>query len=476
MPEQLELHDIQGIIIRGYSKLPAAHFLLLSVKESAGARQWLSLIQKDITPGDQRPEESATQIAFTFEGLKALGLQQNVMNSFPLEFEDGMTTPHKQFFLGDFAASAPERWEWGGPHTPAVHILLMLYAKDAGLLEANLNAIRGNFDRLGIQEVRLLETTVLYERKEHFGFHDGISQPTIKGLRRSDNDENCIAAGEFILGYKNEYGQFTPGPAVPAPVDAGNWLPPLPQTAAHDLGANGSYIAFRQLKQDVPLFWDFMARATQLTDGSWDEAAMIKLASQMVGRWPDGTPLVLSPEKDGGTPEANAFDYRRSDPDGLKCPFAAHIRRSNPKDSLDTDRATSIAIAKKHRILRRGRSYGPPLTTQLKPLDCLHAPATTVERGLHFMSINADIGRQFEFLQNGWVYNQKFNGLYEERDPLIANHHNPQDEKNTGTFRIPREGLRTRITDLPEFVQVKGAAYFFIPGLRALSFLANFPP
>jgi len=470
MPEQLELNDIQGIIIRGYSKLPAAHFLLLSIKDGDGdsargasdgararARQWLSLIRKDITSGDRRPEESATQIAFTFEGLKALGLQHDVLTTFPLEFEDGMTTPHKQFFLGDFAASAPERWEWGGPHTPAVHILLMLYAKDAGLLETNLNAIRGNFNRLGIQEVRLLETTILSERKEHFGFHDGISQPTIKGLRRRDNDENCIAAGEFILGYKNEYGQYTPGPA-------------------HDLGANGSYIAFRQLKQDVPLFWNFMARATQLTDGSPDENAMIKLASQMVGRWPDGTPLVLSPDKDGGKPEANAFDYRHSDPDGLKCPFAAHIRRSNPKDSLDTDRATSIAIAKKHRILRRGRSYGPPLTTDLKPLDCLHAPATTVERGLHFMSINADIGRQFEFLQNGWVYNQKFNGLYEERDPLIANHHNPQDEKNTGTFRIPREGLRTRITDLPEFVQVKGAAYFFIPGLKALSFLANFNP
>ena len=201
---------------------------------------------------------------------------------------------------------------------------------------------------------------------------------------------------------------------------------------------------------------------------------MIKLASQIVGRWPDGTPLVLSPDKPGGNPEKNnAFDYRRSDPDGLKCPFAAHIRRSNPKDSLDTDRSTSIAIAKKHRILRRGRSYGPPLTEELKPLDCLDAAESAVERGLHFMSINADISRQFEFLQNGWINNQKFNGLYDERDPLIANHHNPQDARKTGTFRIPGDGMRTRITDLPEFVQVKGGAYFFIPGLRALSFLAN---
>jgi Dyp-type peroxidase family len=453
---KLELNDIQGIIIRGYSKLPAAHFLLLSFTDGALGRQWVSQISGDITPGDQRPERSAMQIAFTFEGLKALGLSPSVLDSFPLEFEDGMTTPHKQFFLGDFAASAPEHWDWGGPHTPAVHILLMLYEADAGLLDSKVALIRRGFGALGIQEVRLLETTVLYERKEHFGFHDGISQPTIKGLKRSDNDENCIEAGEFILGYKNEYGQYTPMPA-------------------HDLGMNGSYIAFRQMKQDVPLFWKFMASATRAIDGSWDENAMIKLASQMVGRWPDGTPLVLSPDKDGGKPEAT-FDYRRSDPEGLKCPYAAHIRRSNPKDSLDTDRATSIAIARKHRILRRGRSYGPPLTTELKPLDCLDAPESTIERGLHFMSIGADIGRQFEFLQNGWVYNQKFNGLYEERDPLIANHHNPQDARNTGSFRIPCDGLRTRITDVPEFVQVKGGGYFFIPGLRALSLLAKFEP
>ena len=452
----LELNDIQGIIIRGYSKLPAAHFLLLSFTDGAPGRQWVSQISGSITPGDERPERSAMQIAFTFEGLKALGLSLAVLDSFPLEFEDGMTTPHKQFFLGDFAASAPEHWEWGGPHTPAVHVLLMLYARDAGLLDANVAAIRRDFDRLGIREVRQLETTILYERKEHFGFHDGISQPTIKGLKRSDNDENCIEAGEFVLGYKNEYGQYTPMPA-------------------HDLGMNGSYIAFRQMKQDVSLFWKFMASATRAIDGSLDENAMIKLASQMVGRWPDGTPLVLSPDKDGGKPDA-VFDYRRSDPEGLKCPYAAHIRRSNPKDSLDTDRATSIAISKKHRILRRGRSYGPPLTAELKPLDCLDAPESTVERGLHFMSIGADIGRQFEFLQNGWVYNQKFNGLYEERDPLIANHHNPLDVRNTGSFRIPCDGLRTRITDLPEFVQVKGGGYFFIPGLRALSFLANFKP
>ena len=298
--------------------------------------------------------------------------------------------------------------------------------------------------------------------------------PTIKGLNRSDDNENCLEAGEFVLGYKNEYGQYTPRPAVPAQEDAHNQLPSMPQSQDHDLGRNGSYLVFRQYRQDVPLFWKYMARSAESITGSPDEHAMIKLASQMVGRWPDGTPLVLSPEEgEKKLDDNNAFDYRRADGEGLKCPFAAHIRRSNPKDSLDVDRATSIAISKKHRILRRGRSYGPPLSKELKPMECLNAPENNDERGLHFICINADIGRQFEFVQNGWINNQKFNGLYEERDPLISNYHNPQDAKDTGSFCIQHAGLRTRLTDLPEFVKIKGGAYFFIPGINALKFIAN---
>jgi len=475
MNDQLELNDIQGIIIRGYSNLPAAHFLLLGMQDPAAVKQWLSLMAKDITPGDRDPGESAAHIAFTFDGLKALGLNADALESFSLEFEDGMTGKHKQFFLGDFAESAPERWTWGGPNTADIHILLMLYAKDADVLSRNKNTVLETISRYGLHEVQVLDTTVLYKQKEHFGFHDGISQPTIKGLKRADDKENIIEAGEFILGYKNEYGQYTPRPTVPAQADAANLLTPMPQGSAHDLGRNGTYLVFRQLAQDVPLFWKFMARTTENVNGNNDEKEMIKLASKIVGRWPNGAPLVLSPEDDGGKPESNEnhFDYRQSDPEGLKCPFAAHIRRSNPKDSLDTDRATSIAIAKRHRLLRRGRSYGPPLTEKLNPLDCLKGEETNVERGLYFISINADIGRQFEFVQNGWINNPKFKGLYEERDPLVANHQNPQDSSHTGTFCIHHNGLRTRITGIPEFVKVKGGAYFFIPGLRALRYLAN---
>ncbi len=150
MPEQLELNDIQGLIIRGYSHLPAAHFILLRITDAAAAKKWLSVISKDITPGDQRGNASAAHLAFTFAGLKALGLNPAALDSFPMELEDGMTTPHKQLFLGDFAESAPDHWDWGGPNTEPVHILLMLYARDANHLADKIAAICGNFDPNGI--------------------------------------------------------------------------------------------------------------------------------------------------------------------------------------------------------------------------------------------------------------------------------------------------------------------------------------
>ena len=131
-----------------------------------------------------------------------------------------------------------------------------------------------------------------------------------------------------------------------------------------------------------------------------------------------------------------------------------------------------MKVANKHRILRRGRSYGQPVTEQMNPNDILKVKDIHGERGLHFICFNADLGRQFEFIQNAWVNNEKFNGLHDERDPIIGNHHHPSDTKTTGTFAIPDKNLRKRFTDVPEFVTVKGGSYFFMPGIKALKYLA----
>ena len=140
---------------------------------------------------------------------------------------------------------------------------------------------------------------------------------------------------------------------------------------------------------------------------------------------------------------------------------------------MDMNIKASVEIANKHRILRRGRSYGKPVCKSLNPVDILSSEDFEGERGLHFICFNTDISRQFEFIQNAWVNNPKLSNLYNERDPIIGNNHHPEDENKTGVFSMPMSGLRKRYTDVPEFVTVKGGAYFFMPGLKALTYLSS---
>lgn len=471
--ETLELKDIQGIIVRGYANMPAAAFVLLGIQDAGPAKKWLQTICPQVTSGEEKKGSSALNIAFTFNAMQVLGLNKDALDTFPMELEDGMNTEHKQLFLGDYGTSDPQSWDWGGRNKEPVDILLMMYAVDPATLEANYQNLAAQLSPAGLYEIKKLDTSVLYERKEHFGFQDGISQPTIKGLSRQDVPENMVSAGEFILGYKNEYNQYTPSPSV-ADAGAAKILPAAEETGTYDLGKNGSYLVFRQLKQDVGLFWKYMEKCTLKANGDCDEKEMVKLAAKMLGRWPGGAPVVLCPDEEiKDHNNDNKFDYRKVDELGLRCPFASHIRRSHPRDSLDIDRANSIRVANRHRILRRGRSYGRPVTETMNPHDILKTKDINGERGLHFICFNGDIARQFEFIQNAWSNNPKFNGLHDERDPITGNHHQPANNKTTGTFTIPDKNLRKRFTDVPEFVTVKGGSYFFMPGINALKYLAS---
>jgi deferrochelatase/peroxidase EfeB len=166
--------------------------------------------------------------------------------------------------------------------------------------------------------------------------------------------------------------------------------------------------------------------------------------------------------------------YRSADPHGLRCPIGAHIRRTNPRDALDpapgSDR--SIEVGLRHLLLRRGRTYGAPLADSLDPADLLAAAEDGVERGLHFICFYAHPGRQFEFVQHTWVNNPKFDGLYADDDPLIGAR-GAGTHTEAGTFTVQAEPVRRRVNNLPRFVETRGGAYFFLPGIRALRYLAR---
>lgn len=453
----LELDDIQGLVIRGYSNLPVARFGLFEVRDRDRALVWLEAILGDVISGSERPKDLAVNIAFSATGLRKLGVAREAVAGFSAEFLEGMTTARRARILGDVETSAPERWDWGGPNAP-VDVLVLVYARDDG----HLAGAWARIDRDdGVRLVRALDSRMQSDR-EHFGFRDGLSQPTVEGLARVDTPANTIKGGEFVLGYANEYGLLTDRPTLDPSADPGRLLPTDDGRA--DLGRNGSYLVMRQLAQDVPGFWKFVDRVA-----GGDERERVRLAAKIVGRWPDGASLVLAPDGDDpALAKNNDFGYHATDADGLRCPHGAHVRRSHPRDSLDPDPGSeaSVAVGKRHRLLRRGRPYGVPIS--ISSALAAEGDSEAYERGLFFMCLNANLARQFEFIQHTWVNNPKFDGLYEDADALTAT-----DPGRGRTFRIPARPVRRRVTEIPTFVTVRGGGYFFLPGIRALRYLAG---
>lgn len=441
---QLELDDIQGLVARGYPDLKAASYVLLRIDDPASARSWLAGLIPTITPAPAKPSDLALNVAFTPGGLRKLGLPPDVLAQFSNEFTAGMTTPHRRRMFGDFGPSAPEQWRWGGPTTEAPDILLLILARDTDTLTQR----RADLQYRGVSEIISLDATTDLNGKEHFGFTDGISQPTIEGLsQRKDTPPNTIRAGEFILGYVNEYGLYTDAPPF---------------------ARNGTYLVMRQLAQDVRGFWRFVDHASRGPDGASDPTRRTWLAAHLVGRWPSGAPVTLSPDSDDPQLSgANDFTYQYADEFGFNCPIGAHVRRSHPRDSLDPAPGTarSVELDKRHRLLRRGREYGPPVNPE-SLLDA--APPDDPERGLFFICLAGNIGRQFEFVQHSWVNNPKFDELYDEPDPVVGYH--PAGASN---FSLQGEPVREKLRELPQFITTRGGGYFFLPGLRALRTLTT---
>lgn len=477
--EKVEWSEVQRVILRGYSNLTCSHFFLLRIERSADAAEWLGrLLDEEAVRfdwGHARDTRPALGLAVTHEGLLALGVDKDTIEGFSPGFVDGMTALGRSRKFGDTGSSAPDQWLWGqGASTP--HLLVMVYAASEMALAKAVALHREGFRAAGVLELytadggQLGVCRTLAERREHFGFADGISQPRFRsepaGLRsRHVRDADRIATGELLLGYENEAGILPRSPILSAGARERVAL----SRPDGDLGRNGSYLVYRQLEQDVGGFWRAMGTATE--NATLEER--VHLASKIVGRAPNGDPLVTRPEGGPrGASDREDFDFANDDPHGTKCPLGAHIRRSNPRATLSRDPDIGLAKSKKHRILRRGRSYGEPFVERLVPEELVRAADAGTgnpgPRGLHFICFNADIANQFEFVQQTWMNGTVFQGLRGEVDPLVG------DPTGTGgLFTIQGEPLRCRVHDLPRFVTVRGGAYFFAPSRAALRYLSR---
>ncbi len=494
-PNEIDYGDVQGLVRFGYGKMKEAAYVHLRVKEVAAARAWLRNAPITSAVAMTPPPSNAMQVALTAAGLGALGVSRSVLAGFSPEFLTGMGEENRARRLGDVGHNDPSQWEWGYS-TSVPHLMVMFFA-EAGGLQGFMQSTRGNTWKAAFDEQRWLGTADL-DGIEPFGFADGISQPQIDWERQRDvtrpqlDYTNVVALGEFLLGYPNEYDKYTDRPLIDAGSAGANGLLSAEDAPEKkDIGRNGTYLVMRQLRQDVRSFWQFVYGQA---DANFADAD--KLGAAFVGRTRAGDPLVpmtaqpipgIGPDPD--QIRQNQFTFA-DDPMGTGCPFGAHVRRQNPRNTDYPGRPTGLAKlvtmlgfgpsgfrddlmspVRFHRILRRGREYGP----ELLPENAL-APALPddPERGLHFICLNANISRQFEFLQNAWTTNTKFSGLTDESDPLLGNREPTPGCPITSNFTVPQaKGLRRRVLGLPQFVTVRGGAYFLLPSLRALRYFAG---
>jgi deferrochelatase/peroxidase EfeB len=488
--------DIQGLVRFAHARLSEACFLLLRIVDRAAAGAWLAAAPVTTAEAVDPLPEIDLQIAVTSAGLRALGLPDGVMAGFSPEFLAGMAGDEaRSRRLGDVGINSPSNWEWGGTDREP-HLLVLLYALPGGL--AHWKALLQDETWTRAFSVLASLSTSDMGGVEPFGFRDGISQPKVDWARERQGTPdaqtdygNLVALGEFVLGYPNEYGQYTDRPLLDPAADPQASLPPAPDLPGmRDLGRNGTYLVLRDLRQDVRGFWQYLDKQA---DGSAEQRR--RLAQAVVGREISGAPLVapmvqpIAGVNSKPNEPANQFTFD-GDADGARCPLGAHIRRANPRNAdlpggatgfvmrvlrvlgfgIPGRRGDLVAAVRFHRILRCGREYGPFLS----PDDALQPATTEEDRGLRFICLNANITRQFEFVQNAWLARTKFDGLTGESDPLLGNREPIPGCPATDTFSLPQPGsVARRLTGLPQFVTVRGGAYFFLPGIRALRYLSG---
>jgi Dyp-type peroxidase family len=447
---------------------------------------------KHVSSPDALYDRAPINIAFTHAGLSALLLDKTTLASFPDDFKQGMAARAQR--LGDVGENAPEYWE-GELGLKTVHGFF-----SGGFAVGAYEGSQENYWRTLRAEIRAFNDPVSdkgrklrcalgaltrllgmeivhvelgqdpYEldngkirqkphRVEHFGFRDGISQPFADvGLADQPSGSGTparnrtwapVAPGEIYLDRDDEDGRK-------------HLLPVNPE-----LREDGTYLVFRKLEQDVVGFHSFVGKQKPK-----DAQAQEALAAQFVGRWKNGTPLVLSPDTERayelpkGADEddprkreldeaLNDFLYAADDPRGHKCPLSAHIRRTNPRDTGGRN------DVRRHRILRRGMSYGGALLDPKSAGD-------GEKRGMLFIAANARIDMQFETIQGEWINGGEFMGQAGlGRCPLTGSHSGRAGD----TFL--EAGAGAPINGLPAFVRTRGGDYFFAPGVDALRKIAR---
>jgi Dyp-type peroxidase family len=519
----LDLEDIQGLIVPGFNK---PHVRLIGVRYAASqafdVRKFLGRFASEISSAGEtlvnrrsfralkraqgvrhpQPQKVAvfTALAFSYQGLSKLKPSASGFESQAFKLGLAARSP----LLGDPLDAENEgnvaNWIVGKPGVESD--ALFIVAGDDHML------VRDRGEKLTRDLVNELRVTIAYEEEgnvradlpghEMFGFDDGVSQPGPRGRASSDPEDfvteryvdpttipdawlfgkpgqDLVWPGEFVFGYPST----SPDPLVPGRVASEG--PPWTR--------NGSFLVFRRLRQDVGLFWTTMQKEAERLGAlpGFERFDDVKVASRVVGRWPSGAPVNRVPAADdpalGANPSANnsfkfsadgvklplthgddPYALSKADPAGIVCPWAAHIRKVNTRDS-GSDMGGRDSTYNR-RILRRGIAFGRPPANRYAPQP---APVPLPEqRGLLFLSVQTSIEEQFEFLQARWMNDPSRPKMPGGHDLLVGQ--NPA----TGQSRMRKCVLfgaqleQTTLRTDAQWVIPTGGGYFFLPSISAL--------
>ena len=473
-----ELQDIQGFGIAGFNK-DRQEAIFIRVNSAAGGMQFLAWLAPQVANAlevgmfnrlfseifertDDEPSVKATWTAVMISaaGYGALGIPITDLpagNSATV-FQSGMASRAAE--IGDVLPDdSPQSWvESFQPGANQVHLAVVVASDDEFDFDRQVESVTDMVASTGCDVVyqergRTLPPPLIGH--EHFGFKDGISQPVIAGYgdQPQAGEPPAVAPGEFVLGYPDQSGTI---------VGVGTrWN-------------HGSFVVFRRLIQHVAEFRSLAASGSPSPNPPLSSAQM---GAKMVGRWPSGAPVELSPDVDPGPPEQptwNAFGYAANDAAGQNCPVWAHIRKANPRDEIaSADTADNPML---HRMLRRGIPFGP-----LLPLSATSDDG--IQRGLHFFCVVTDLIQQFEFVQSNWMNNPSFPigvapptpGPYAPipgtppggPDPVVGEYPPGSQcilQQPSGPHPFPLAA---------ELVNVTAGEYFFLPSLAALAAISG---
>lgn len=440
--DDIDPTGIQSLLFTGWERLPhlgLVPFRFRGGDPLRGVRALLPSLAFGL-PTSAEPRTTAVQLLLSARGLRTLGASPAAIQGLGREFAAGMTAEPSRLRLGDSADSVAS-WSWSDS---SVDGLLLVYGEteeDTARLATTLAETSG-LDADMVEPLRLPE-----HQREHFGFRDGLTNVRLRagGSRRAE----IVADGELLMGRAGVHGEVS-GRGV--------------------LAQDGTLVAIRRLTQDVAGFWSPFREAAR-----GDDTQAIALAAKAVGRWPNGMPLEPGQEREPST-EGQALSTLSfvDDPRGVGCPLGAHIRRSNPRSSLTENPELSSKIVAQHRLLRRGRIYGPPPPASAYPrgLDEImrgqDASGDEAERGLLFVALCSDVRRQFEFVHQSWSAHPKFLDLRDETDPVISG---PRTR-----FSIPTETFRRVLDGLGGAVGVRAGGYFLLPREGAIRRLVDGTP